>query len=671
MNKNFYFPLVCLIVFLILFSLIRIYRCVYIKNEKFSLVTFLPLILYFWGTNYIYNAINIDDFHNGETLATFYIHDKFHAKFYKDIMLVHGFVDIVPPWLGKYIFNNNNIYGFLLGNSLWANISLLLNSSLALFVFRKKPILASGILLMLPLFSTSSFFYTFALAYLFLLEKMTDTKSIVWLYVYTISAFIIANYSTTIGTAWFIASLPLAFYMFYCLLKSEMNIKTKLLQVFSLLFLNVLILYCLKDFYAEYFQKAQFYIHANLFSFGNNFSESIHFREIFSSFIKLFAFLTVPCFIVELVNSDKKNKQYVFMLIFAVLWCSLLINYSFGRIDYIKLGRFRQISFAYITVLIPYLIFISRPKFTKYLEILLIASIFITSVPIFIHFNIKHDKSSGFGLNLNYINRLINLKTFVDKNSENLYDYLDLTNRGMHYMYMIKKPPIPYFSFYTIVSTKQAKDALNKIIKNEPNVILISSSNLLYDDIYPSLRINPIYRWILLSGKYSILEDNGNVFLLKKNIHKYNYSELKHLDNIFSKGNLERLPEAWGNSIKNLPIRKTDVEKNILVFKNTGIIKFKNALDGRETDLLYINPETDSACKDKTINYQMSINNSDSTLTFRGKGKEFLVPFDNYPSWLLNDNVNEIKVSIDKNCQIKNMQFHIYEKIKTDKNTPK
>ena len=57
------------------------------------------------------------------------------------------------------------------------------------------------------------------------------------------------------------------------------------------------------------------------------------------------------------------------MLIFAILWPILLINYGLGRIDAIYFIRIRLISFAYITILIPYILLITKSKYLKYFEV--------------------------------------------------------------------------------------------------------------------------------------------------------------------------------------------------------------------------------------------------------------------------------------------------------------
>lgn len=640
--------------FFILINIIYLYRQIYIKNEiKISLLTIIPLILYFWGAGYNYGLLSVDDFHHGEELSTFYIHENFKTNFYKDIMLVHGILDMVPAWLGKYVFGDATIYGFFLGKTLFANLILLTNSFLAFCVFRKKPVFALGFLLMLPCFSPYDFVYTIILSYLILLEKINRIKPIFWLYIYTIGAFFLANFSTTIGSAWAVASLPLAIYAFYKLVKSELNGKAKFIQIFSLLLLNFIICFFLKDFYLEYWQKASFYVHGSLYAFGNNFPAKFNVHEIFSSSLKLFSLLIVPCLFVELLKSDKKNIKYVFALVFAILFSLLLINYTLGRIDYIIFKRIRSISFAYVVILIPYLFYVLKPKFIKYVGILIIFAVLITSAPHFL-FNSKYSTPH---LDANYLKNLNSIKTAVDKYSKNSSDFLDLTNHGINYKYLNKKSPLPYLSFYTIITTKQSQEALKILIQNEPKIILISPQVKGLDEIYPSIRINAIYRWILLSEKYSVLNDNENTFLIKTHFHKYSQSELQQLDKIFSRNDIKRLPEAWGNSINNLSIKKLDVDKNIKISQNSVSINLKNRLKGKDIKFVYI--ETEPNFAHNITQYEVSVNNSNSILKFNASGKNLLIPFDNFPSWLLNDNIKQIKISADKKKILKKIEIFV------------
>ena len=220
----------------------------------------------------------------------------------------------------------------------------------------------------------------------------------------------------------------------------------------------------------------------------------------------------------------------------------------------------------------------------------------------------------------------------------------------MYYMYLNKKIPIPYTSFYNSISTKQAENSLKKLIKSTPDIILIHEIINL-DNITPSLRINPIYRWMLLCGHYKLInEKRAKSIYLKQVENEINYTkqELNLLDFSLSKKELYFLPEVWGNSIKTLPIY--EIPKNFEVYygKNKITVEFKTPQRGRDIDLLYIEPANMNEYK-KLKNYFVEINDSKSILEIKShRNGKMLIPIDNYASWLLSENIRRITIYSDE-----------------------
>ncbi len=218
-------------------------------------------------------------------------------------------------------------------------------------------------------------------------------------------------------------------------------------------------------------------------------------------------------------------------------------------------------------------------------------------------------------------------------------------------MYLDKKIPVAYTSFYNSISTEQAEISLRNLIKVQPDIILIYYDILIFDSVYPSLRINPIYRWMLLSENYNLIGNFqlSDIFYLMKSNHKVKYSadELKLLDKFLSNNVLYFLPEVWGNSTGTLPMYEVSPDFTYEIKQNKLVLTFKVPQRGRDIDLLYLEPSV--KLKNKQIYYLMKINGSDSKLNFySNKNGNLLIPIDNFPSWLLNNEITEITILSDK-----------------------
>ena len=178
----------------------------------------------------------------------------------------------------------------------------------------------------------------------------------------------------------------------------------------------------------------------------------------------------------------------------------------------------------------------------------------------------------------------------------------------------------------------------------------------MHDNIHLSLRLNSLYKWLILSGKYKVVTDKENTFLVKSE-KKINYTkeDLRILDNILGYRNLNYLPEAWGNSINSLPV--TEVLTNNYTYNNKDgiIINFPQEIPGTTFDLIYIKPMKN---KERKQNFYVQINDSESEIYCKiKKNGEILIPFDNYPSWILNNNIKNISIysnkEINENYEIK------------------
>ena len=608
-NRKFYPVLAGFIIFLIIFSIINSYVNLYKKEQpELSIFAFMPVFIALFGNGYNFSNITVDIHHEGEKLAVWLMHSHYNMAFYKDVMLVHGFCDVIPPILSEKIFRENTLNSFYLGRSLFDNIILMLTVGLSYYIFKKAPILIS--------FSMFSAFNIPQLYILSFLVFIKSKKNILWLLSYILFAFAGLFFWTTYGTFWLLASLPLAIYVFYKQPKKYVSI-----------ILIGLIMFLSKDFLYNYITSAIDYIQCNLIAFGNNFPP-LKLHQIPSDLIKLFAFLATPFFIIKLVEEYKnKNLSNVFVLLFAILFVCVSINYSLGRIDGILMLRIRDISLSYLALIIPFL-FINN-KNIKYAAAIFAILLVTTSIP-----NLTKWKTISLAEQ-----NTTEIKKILNKYSKAENDFLDL-NSGINYFIFNKQMPIPYTSYFNIVSSKQNK----KIANIEPNIILLETNIPRFDNVYPSLRINPFYKKMLLNPDYSTIKTENNLFLIKEKGKK----DLKDLDNALSTNNLSYLPDAWYNSKNKLKIKEIKIQHKL----NDNNIIFEKQINGSDIDLIELNTEN------KNLKYEISINNSSSKLKFNSKQNEVLFPFDNFPSWFLNKKVNIITIKTNRPTKIISVKFY-------------
>lgn len=622
-NGNNYPILLFIIILLIIIANADIYFKIIFKNRKISPFAIAPLAIFLFGKSYNFGTVSVDDYHMGEKFATYWLYHFQHFQLFKDINLIHGYNDLFSGFVANKIFNEYTIYSFYLAETLIYNINLIITVILGYIIFSKNPILITGIFV-----NCFYYFNVYFLTGLLFLKKELIQNHFRWLQLYIICAFLMTAFWVHIGIFLFLALLPLAVYLFLKLFKQK-----QFSRIFYLILLSFAFSLLFKDFILNSFN---YHLISNPLSYANGFPD-LKLHQIWSDFIKLFALLAMPCFVVEGFKAYKnKNIQLTFIYIFAILIPLLGLTYELTRIDYIMFSRIRFISIAYITILLPFIFNVTKSiwlKYTKYIfGILLI-------ILCFLNFTDKWDNTlklpekniiptiGNIKLEDSQQKRLENVKKIIDKYSGKDDYILDLTNRGLYYFYFERKIPCNMISYFNFTSKKEEQIALEQIKQNPPKIIILKSDNILHDEIKPALRINSIYKWIL-DNNYKILEDNDNIFLIKseKSV-KYNKKELKLLDEILSNNGLKNLPQSWGNSLKSL-----------------------NLKDGK--DLLFIELETNYPNK-----LEIGMKNSESKLFFSvdKKTTSVLIPLDNFVSWYLNP--NEIGFSPNKDIKIKNIKY--------------
>lgn len=628
----------------------------------FSVFSVTAIVLLCAGRFYSAQNFYIDTHHDAEHFSAYYMHTVHKMSYYKDIMLVHGGRDLAESWLAAHFFGGNNLYTYILGKALFFNIIVIFFSFLCLFVFDKNPVALIALASLYRNDEPTGLLGIYLLMYFVLLKDRIFNKTFVFLSLYIIFALLFFQFWTTLGILWVVSVLPVVLY------KLVLTIKEKEFKQFILpavILLGLLFVFA-KDLY--YFsQQAGFYTDGNLFGFGTAMPE-LNIKNA-GIYFKLAAILAVPSFIVLTVKEffkETKNLKYIFVLISAIVLVLCSLNYSIGRIDGSQFTRMLIISINTLFVIIPFLVYQKSEKLNtqtvKYIILTAIFVFFMTAVSK-ISYALQFKRIPPYEEhNLQIKTMLDDKKALNDSMHQTLYflkkyltkedSFLDLTNNGILYYVFDKKIPVPYTSFYNIVSDKQAWHTLKILTPEFPDKILITRADFPLDNVYPSLRINPVYRHLLLKGKYKLVSDTTglNALLIKtKDKKPYNQNELKMLDDCLSKGNLDYLPDAWGRKPE-FKMQKTALnyvlEKIVIPQGTIFNIHFVKPIKGSDIDLISFD-----LTKNIKSSWAMQINDSDSLLFFNTKTGSMLIPFDNYPSWLLSENITDISIKTNSNIK--------------------
>ncbi len=680
---TFYPKLALIILFLIIISCYDAHKKIK-NNEGFSPFIITAIIFVFFFNVYNITYLSADDHHNAERFATYFMHNTFNLEYYKDIMLVHGYIDVFPSAAGHFLFNENNIYAYTFGETFCINIIFILIILCGLYIFNKDKtcILYTAFMYCILLTGKgvqSSAFLLLICSYILLLKKDIFKRTFLWLNLYTVISSIGFILFNILGTFCIIASSPALIYQYIKMYKSED--KRKVLKMLIPVFLLVVLFLHNYNEITAFLGEAKNYTAGTLYAFGNGFSENIN---ILKWIINAFTFFFTPVLIIQLINGLKektlKNNEILF-LVFAILLPLISLKYTMGRIDGIDMPRLYFFSTVFLAVIFPYYIYLFKGEnfkslykkiITAIILILLIPNILIIPAKMKLSFKERDNKTVNFyntgNVNItdSYEKSLSELKNVVYENGDDK-TFLDLTNRGMHYMYFNKQIPIRHMSFFNSVTTSQAFDSLNRIKNTPPDYILIwysdkttntkpgmVSNNKIFDRVYLSLRMNPVYRWILLSKQYSFKEADGNIFLVKSgNIKNYSQEELKLLDSALSNQYLNFLPEVWAKSVKTLPVEEINPDYSYTRINDYICIVFKEKQRVQDIDFVYIDINT------KDNKHITKINNTESNLYTSSKSGKSLIPLDNFPSWLLNDNLKEIRIYVNKaDFEINNIKFY-------------
>ncbi len=650
------------IISLSLFDIIRRRKHNKLK-DKISPFALAPILILLFGQNYAAISMSLDDHHFGEAISTFWSHEYFGAKYYKDIMLVHGYSDVLPMIVGKYIMKDCYASGYYLGSSFLFNLGLIIKFVLLYILFEGR------LNFIVPSAMCYSSVGLFIPSYLLLIRNKIFDKKYLFLFLIGVCAVLFSVYRTSIGTAWLVAVLPAVIWSLIDIKNNEKYSKKSLICFLLFYCICFLILGTVfKDEIVGYLSKGIYYLKGNLIVFGNFNS----LRQFWMFILKAFQYILTPFLIFLLMKefTYSNPKRYNLLLMsFAIIYPLCLLTYSLGRVDNNTLPRSAEISYEYFCILLPLFIMINKERYQKFYSVMSKIFILISLIIIFKHsyylgnmFERKIDfqpinspvaKNLGtMVLTTKKLQALESIYTVVNKYSKSDDDFLDLSNHGLYYFYLNKKMPIPYVSFYNIISPSLMDEYVENFSPEKYRVILISPV-IRHDNIYVSLRIPEFYRKILLSKRYFVLDKDEHVYLiLSDNFHEFSKNELSKLDNILGNSNLGRLPEVWASSenlFKNLD--DLNLKYNISVKNNDIYINFLSPVSGDDIEYIYFN-------FGKNSSLSVSTYGSSTSVECISKSGQVLIPFDNIPSWLLNKNVKSIKITLENNPKFVDVKFY-------------
>ena len=655
-NRNKWLPILLFVFYIVSFYVVFFFNK--IKYTKFKLniekykthiLVFLGIIFVLFFVSYILNFSlpNVPDKHHyGEKFAAYFVHAKFHMKYYSDIMLVHGYSDILPAWFADKVLGELTFFNERLATFLFDFLFLCINIFLSVLIFKKEYLtilVAANIFTFIHPMPFAAHFITIALFFVFLIQYFDKLKPFLWFSLYFIGATFLAMYQTTIGISCFVASLPILVLQ----IKNNKRIGLLLLVIYSFL-----IYYLLGADIAAFLDKAKYYAASNLYSFGNNFLSTFNIYEFiigsYEFIIGAFAFLAFPVLLYKFfIIKDEKVKLTI---LFTLITTISIANYAFGRIDeenYIP--RAMNWSLAVLTVIVPYITYKQKKEYLFIINIAILAALIVFCnmvLPIswrnFLAIPVHSPKTYTNMVEKN------DYYTYIQNMTSDNDLYLDLNNAGMNYFYADRKPAMPYTSFYNIVNSAQTEEILENLKKNPPKIVFLYAPGLFvgHDCISITQRINKVYRWLFLSGLYEFVYYKGGYFLIY-NPDKENKIQISKAD-IIAQGSLRYLPDAWGASINNLPM--TPVDADLLV--DGYNIKVKNGVSPSNADLLYIEYESESK-----ISVNIYINSHLPKLSVCSKKSKMLIPLDNFPSWLLTDKIYNIRLEPDSPIKIKDVRL--------------
>lgn len=640
------------------------YKSTNIFWDLFSPTALLGILFLLKLIYYSTGQQNYDDYHYGEIIVPFFEYIYYGMIPFKEIISPHGFIDAFGSLLSYYLLDDLGIYGINLSISITQNYFMML---IVIVSSRILPFYLSLLILFI-----NNYIYNYLIILFILYVFFSKIRYEIYIVLYGLLSFLFFLISPSYGGAAIIATIP---YVIYLTIK-YINNNSEINKIIYLFFIAVCFLFLFlyyKDIYVSAIVHLLFDGQSNIYAYGTPITSLLLF------FKKGIQYVLLPFMVVWAIKEylDKQYKSF-FIILTALLITLILTSYSVGRMD----GGIRAYIFspAILFIIMLSIHYSLNKRKEIFIFILLLIGVnylndsykLINKTQINKFNNIlnhrtytKYQISNNFTnmAHHHYLNEIRFIEYVLDEFNASSNDLLILSNRNALYYYLKQQNPIPAMAYYNLGNPKEVYKFVEQLNGFYPKIIHINRV-IKHDELSLSIRANALYRYLILSNKYSILRDNNSeTVLLVQSDNASLKSGFNLLDDIIGQKDLKYLPSAWGGSIQSLKdyLIEKNIDYKINNYGNNSYIDivFSKPVNISDIDYLYIDRN-----KEIPTQFEITYNNSEklsynNILTFSSNTKENLVPLDALPSWLLAKNITQIRIS-SKNM-INNIKIKFYK----------
>lgn len=621
-----------------------------------------------------------DDYHFGENLLPWWQWSQFGDLPYIDFFPAHGFINLLPGWLGQF-YPSTGILNFILGNQLLGAF-ILIGLSISLSSLT-SPLYAFTILAFLPFIRPSIGWNLITIS--ILCHPKIFAQPVVWLGLLSVLGTLGALLEVGPGAALFIAILPIALFIAYRGIQHT--------PIRMLLFFATLIVLCALTF-ATPLSSIVFgmvkYLRdnsaVNLYTYGTQWNRvSFGFEMLRTGWL---FFLPLMLFIgisqldeTGYVNAKRKLSPLCIVLTF-LCFTILMTSYTFGRIDAAMFTRMGLMAVYFFAFIVPICLFFWSKSPFQALSLLIIIlgatplnyppQKVMYTIPLFAYSPAQILPSQNHSIEAlaytindpEHIQRAIDLKNDIDSILSPNDRYLDLTNRNALHFYTARPPASPISAYYNISSTSQQKRVAHHFENKPPPISIVSADNQTHDDLRPLERAPIVVGNLLKAGhrlaisdRFAFLISPGKWDAMPSPQRKSYKTDLapKDYDGLLSPDDIASLPQVWGNSIKEVAklLKQTSSDPthncNYVSLENQCEVALPIA-DSEKLDLLSFSVQTPP---NQTLRMGVALKWRDGTgtqysqvLKFNARNGVLLVPLDYLASHHIVKNVEAVEIRL-------------------------
>lgn len=666
-------------------------------------------------------SISPDFFHTGEQLIPWQQIWNFHRVPYVDFVPIHGLMAIARGGLNQLFFDGSAanysaaavlLLGFAAAILALTACELVSPLGALLFLFTALPDLDRMYFLAPPL--------------LLIASPRLLKKPVLWLTLWIILCPLLCAYNAAMGPAFVLGTIPIALWQTW---RSIGSVRWRLLLLFSIALLSAAVVLLVPLSRSITFGYIRFILDnqwTNEAINGIAWSQGLWRRDrtigIGSSQLlwECFRFGWIPAVFAAAVvywrewTKSPGSRNLPLMVLSAAVPLVLLFScpWVMERIDPGAPSRSGALAQVALLGLVPALTLLAIPRQHLGISVLLLASFLGILYPYGIPTGLDADllvqkpfsrrfipadarAFDGQSAGLPRIGRIIrptpdftsdivNLKNDLARWLKPGETFLDLSNQTALYFYLDMPMPAPYAGY--VAGNSRLQGVMMRQLGAHPApVVLISPCGWL-DAAPPSLRCYRPYRDYIL--KFPAVEKDGFVFLVDparvSNLQPVGCeNQLRLLDRLYRREDLQRLPIAWGESWDSLRDRFASVAKlpsAVTMSQFAQTFRWKllpESAVGSNADFLRFHFDcvpTDGAAFRRATHCDSQLppdapeprlrlswtnpdNSESAPIRFRAHPGDLLVPLGAYPRWLLGRGFRSLNVQIENPDCVKEMSL--------------